>query len=236
MNRRHPGPCILFSLPWALALTLALFVHAALGAVPDRNPARLFHDLILPEFNLRKSTFENGVAEIKKAWAKQHPDVPFPVVLAEPVKHTPPMFISMDLRNVSALDALTYLADYYGLVVRHALSEVILQPKAMDDNGMWRASLIDVSPRAAAHLGLVAGPGQRADDKVNQELRRKLEGLGLKFEGDFEVRWMPDTKQVYFRNTPAQEARLETLLMLLNAGYTVEKDPNAGKKRKAGDK
>jgi hypothetical protein len=234
MHRPLPGPSIPFSLPWVFALALMLFIHGLPGAAPDRHAVRLFHELILPEFNLRKSTFENGVAEIKKAWAKQHPDVPFPVVLAEPVKHTPPMFISMDLRNVSALDALTYLADYYGLVVRHALSEVMLQPKSQEDEGMWRASLIHVPPRAATYLGLVAG--QRADEKVNQELRRKLEGLGLKFEGDFEVRWLGGTSEVYFRNTPAQEARLETLIMLLNAGYTVEKDPNAGRERKSGDK
>ena len=245
MNRLPPFcrlPCVATfhgsASVWTLvALFTLIFLSQGLllKAAPERNTVKLLHELNFPEYRLSKFTFQNGVDVIKKAWVRQHPEMPFPVIVASPDKHDPPLLISMDLRNVSALDALTYLAESYGLVVRHALDVVMLQPEVEIDGEMWRAGLHDVPPRAAARLGLT--PGEHGDNKVNEHLKKTLEELGITFPGEFEVQWLGRTNQIYLRNTPAEATRLKTLIMLLEAGYTVTKpDAKDSQGKKTGGK
>ncbi len=191
------------------------------GEETTRNAVVQLHELILPEFRLEKVTLHQGLAVIKTAWATAHPEKSFPVVLLEGQEGFAESALrsSWDLKNIPALTAVTYLAEAYGMTVRHGLDLIVLRPVLALDENAWKTVMLQPSKEVMAFLGL---PAQKDGDKeFNSSLKTKFEGYGLQFEPGFEVAWFGS--QLYIRNTPEEISKIKGLFMLIDAGYTPTK-------------
>ena len=164
---------------------------------------------------------------IKAAWDKKYPNDSFPVVVLESLEHDSDAALgaTMSLKNVSALTAVTYLAESLHMTVRHGLDIVVLRPVMILDENAWTTVMLSLSDASIKALRL--STTAEGDKAVDGALRKTLGSLGLSFESDFcSVWWHGGSKQLLVRNTPEEVSKLKGLLMLFDAGVSVSRVDN----------
>lgn len=192
--------------------------HAA-----DRNPIVKLQELILSEVKLERTTLKEGVEVVKKEWQARYPAEPFPVIILEngEGRGDSKLHATATWKNVSALAAVTYVAEAHSMSVRHGLDVIVLRPMVSADESAWNSVMLSVSARAMKSLGLSAEAD--GDEAANLQLRKRLEAFGVSFEPKFLVDWYGRSGRLFVINTPEQIARIKGILLLLDAGYSIQK-------------
>jgi len=206
----------------ALLVGLLTFGHMPGRAErAERNGVIRLYELTLPEFKLENSSFAAGLQIIRDAWTQKHPDQSFPVIIVAGVEThaSSAAKVSMDLKQIPALEAVNYLAQACGMALKHGFDLIVLSPQTILDESAWETRALLISDRVTSIFGLKDGS---EGDAVNAALKKRLEEYGLTFEGGFEVRWYGGG-QIIIRNTPEEINKLRGLMMLFDAGYTVQK-------------
>lgn len=175
-------------------------------------------------FKLERATLGEGLEAVRQAWSLKYPDESFPVITLESLEISSDSGLgaTMNLKNVPALTAVTYLAQTHAMTVRHGLDLVVLRPVLAPDEGAWESVMLRTSDRVISALGLSTDAD--GEDAANRALKKRLETYGLRFDPGFDVRWYGGSKQMFIRNTPEEVSKTKGLFMLIDAGYTLRRD------------
>ncbi len=207
----------------SILAALLLLCGSSSLAQSDRNAIARLHALVLPEFKLERATLREGLDAVRLAWTAKYPEESFPVITLESLEVGSDSHLraTMNLKNVPALSAVTYLAQTHAMTVRFGLDVVVLRPVLAADEGAWESVMLRTSPRVISALELsIEADG---DNAANRALKKRLESYGIRFEPGFDVRWFGGSKQLFIRNTPEEVSKAKGLFMLFDAGYTLRK-------------
>ena len=206
-------------------LILLLITSMGLARPPSAAAIKRTEALIaetIPHLDLKDATPEQALDAVRAAWKERHPDVPFPVGVAniglpDTWKKDKPVHITLELKDVPFYEALTYLADFSGW--SFSLCNGLVQIENRSFNGFvedWYTTTHDIPPKALASLKLHRG-------STSEEVRSALAAYGVELE-DWEKPFLAkDGKSVALTCLPAKHQEIAGIIALLGKGFKISK-------------
>ena len=204
----------------AVLFLVSLFLVPSSHAEPElstRTSMEALRKSKIPMLSLNKQTFEESFAEIEVEWRKQHPDLSFPVALADyrnESEHASGPLITLNLKEVPFVEALGYLGESSKrrLVERPGILQIEDVGGIVED---WYVEIHPLEPGTAKKLGLGESP-------TSADVAAAYARYGVKLEAWMEIR-LSGNKLILMANKP-QHQQIAGINLLLEQGFTITKE------------
>jgi hypothetical protein len=206
-----------------LCVAASILALGSAHAHPDHNGPLRLRQLILPEFKLTKASLHDAIRKVEEAWSHLYPAESFPVAVLEP-QYAPATVGSLeatltcDLKQVSAYEAVNYIANQCLLEIHPKLDLLILDGSEINN---WESiptikKTVTDDVIAALHLK----QGERNGHRYG--IRKVLENYGIQFQTGANSVLLPNNI-VVIRNTFPEIYKAKALLLLMDEGCELRK-------------
>ena len=205
---------IFFLLLMSVSTVLSAEVPAAIRI------SEALHRETIPSLELKGVLLEEALATVREIWARSHPNDSFPVGLAD--YELPEDFlrmakprITLDLKNVSYIEALQFIGDLSGRRFRERRGTVKLELRRWDEE-VWVTQEHAVTPDVLAALGLRASSS-------GEEVQSSFKSLGVSFGDYSKASLIKNARAILVINRIPEQNQIEGIILLLKKGFRITK-------------
>lgn len=182
---------------------------------PESAISQALKESKIAKLELNKNTFEEAMAMVKNEWKKQHPQLDFPVAIAEFERDRghPPL-ITLSLREVPFIKALQFIGQTSN---RRLLGKPDLL--TLEEVGLIVEDWITKSHKAPDELLTALGLGKQPTE---EDLRQAYARYGVHL-----LDWMKigyHDEYIIVRAFKKQQQQIAGINLLLSQGFTISKD------------
>jgi hypothetical protein len=172
----------------------------------------------IPRLHLEGTTFDETLTIIRSAWEERHPNESLPVAVTdyeapEGYREKNVAYITLDLKNLTFIEALQYIGDLSGRRLRTVRGLVHLEGKSWIEED-WETRVHDISPAALAALRLKA-------NSSDADVRRAFQQFGVKFDDWMNLHLIDSARQVVIRSYKPQQEQIAGIIFLLGNGFRI---------------